>query len=519
VVELELNYARGIQRDQMSRRRGRDVNRDEQPRPVERNGYEVEAPPPDMGGESFPSLGGSADAGPLRSGRWATGGHRAPQVEDFPSLPGAPQPAPVRPQSDNGARKKQPSQRRREDDFPTLNGPSNASMNQYGPTSRPAITKNIPGLPASWTAAAAAPPTGLSQPQPKDQNKQKKGMVVLVKQSKPGSDEDFPGLEAPKGTKAKRSKPVLEDEFPGLEAPQGDKAKNGAKSILEEDFPGLQANKGAKAKAKVKAEEPQPVIQGANLKAAANLILGIKAKEPKQREVESEWRDAKPAKSAKPAKQQNGLSNGPPAIPGLAFSAAAATEALKAMEVIEPKPVPSRPPPGLEAFPSLGNASKAMSANFRPAVASNGASWTAPKANGAPRTNAGPPPGFGTAPKRPSNVKYNYEKPIDFEARNKNLLRSLTSIMGGKSLEFAHFKQASSQFKAGDISTSEYYDRCLDLVEEESFLRFLPELLALLPDIKKQKVHSASFNTLTTFATCRSSSTSIASGCPRPPYQ
>ena len=67
---------------------------------------------------------------------------------------------------------------------------------------------------------------------------------------------------------------------------------------------------------------------------------------------------------------------------------------------------------------------------------------------------------------------------------------TITNLVGGKSLEFQEFKTISKQFRQGSLSCAEYYDKCLRVVGEDAFCAFLPELLALLPDIKKQNVSS-----------------------------
>ena len=68
---------------------------------------------------------------------------------------------------------------------------------------------------------------------------------------------------------------------------------------------------------------------------------------------------------------------------------------------------------------------------------------------------------------------------------------TITNLVGGKSLEFQEFKALSKRFREGSVSCAEYYDKCLGVVGEGAFFAFLPELLALLPDIKKQIVEIA----------------------------
>ena len=68
---------------------------------------------------------------------------------------------------------------------------------------------------------------------------------------------------------------------------------------------------------------------------------------------------------------------------------------------------------------------------------------------------------------------------------------TITNLVGGKSLEFQEFKALSKRFREGSLSCAEYYNKCIGVVGEGAFFAFLPELLALLPDIKKQNVSSS----------------------------
>ncbi len=95
-----------------------------------------------------------------------------------------------------------------------------------------------------------------------------------------------------------------------------------------------------------------------------------------------------------------------------------------------------------------------------------------------------------------------YRQPHDFAARNKSLVSSVTRVLGGKSLEFSRFKDLSGRFRRGEVNCRDFYDECLALTMSsgdcegeaaaEALMKFFPELIALLPDIKKQKVISAS---------------------------
>jgi hypothetical protein len=62
------------------------------------------------------------------------------------------------------------------------------------------------------------------------------------------------------------------------------------------------------------------------------------------------------------------------------------------------------------------------------------------------------------------------------------------SLIGGKSVEFDRFKTLSSKFRNGTLTSDEYHAECLELIENATLEKFLPQLIALLPDIKKQQV-------------------------------
>ena len=64
----------------------------------------------------------------------------------------------------------------------------------------------------------------------------------------------------------------------------------------------------------------------------------------------------------------------------------------------------------------------------------------------------------------------------------------IMSLIGGKSVEFDRFKTASIRFRIGGLSSDQYHSEVIDLIERPTFEKFLPQLIALLPDIQKQKV-------------------------------
>jgi hypothetical protein len=85
-------------------------------------------------------------------------------------------------------------------------------------------------------------------------------------------------------------------------------------------------------------------------------------------------------------------------------------------------------------------------------------------------------------------TNFPHQNPPDFGARNQQLLSAIMSLIGGKSVEFDRFKQLSTKFRGGQLSPSQYHSECLELIDRPVFEKFLPQLIALLPDIGKQKV-------------------------------
>lgn len=184
----------------------------------------------------------------------------------------------------------------------------------------------------------------------------------------------------------------------------------------------------------------------------------------------------------------------------------------KAAPTAEQKPVPkpvSKPAPPTEDFPSLGASSSKISANFVPVkkdlnMNNPSSTWNGKSVASNPSTAASkgaPPPGFQSStakkPAPPPGFKpggatrtgpMRYQEPPNFSGRNQNLLSTIMSLIGGKSLEFDRFKTLSSKFRSGNLSSTEYHAECIELIENDTFEKFLPQLIALLPDIQKQKV-------------------------------
>ncbi|XP_037773226.1 E3 ubiquitin-protein ligase ZNF598-like [Penaeus monodon] len=169
------------------------------------------------------------------------------------------------------------------------------------------------------------------------------------------------------------------------------------------------------------------------------------------------------------------------------------------------------PPPKLDnddAFPSLGG-------SFSPSPLAT-STWSSPAKNTAP-------PGFTSKPKVPPGFSatdmtftsssgekfaisptseaavstsaftaqptttYTFQLPPRFELRNKRLIKTIHDECKGDEDKFDCFKMLAGQLRSGDLSGHLYYEQCREVMGKATFHKILPELLVLLPDIKKQQ--------------------------------
>ncbi|XP_062589412.1 E3 ubiquitin-protein ligase ZNF598-like [Saccostrea cucullata] len=82
---------------------------------------------------------------------------------------------------------------------------------------------------------------------------------------------------------------------------------------------------------------------------------------------------------------------------------------------------------------------------------------------------------------------FQYEEPKDFQARNKALVMKIKDVFQDDEDKFTKFKSSSSDFRGGNVSAAEYYNKCSELIGSENFEEIFTELLVLLPDIEKQQ--------------------------------
>ncbi|KAL4240392.1 hypothetical protein ACF0H5_001182 [Mactra antiquata] len=108
-----------------------------------------------------------------------------------------------------------------------------------------------------------------------------------------------------------------------------------------------------------------------------------------------------------------------------------------------------------------------------------------------------PPPGFGSYNMAPVSQdiipmtndlsNFEYSQPDDFQGRNCMLIGAIQAFCATDPYLFTDFKQVSGEFRRSEIPAQQYYRRCEEILGENNFSEVFPELLALLPDIKKQQ--------------------------------
>lgn len=482
-VEVDVTFTRPGSFNQVGRRRGREPS----PPPSndiypsdQTDGNSGETKVPDMASD-FPSLDGAsggnsknnstassnnlANRVAITSGRnvsqatWSSGKLTPNMEQDFPSLPGAqaalPSGVPSYGPPAKGQKAVKVTSRRPEADFPSL--PS-TSMANYRPAP---VYRNMTGYQPAWTKPNDSDNI-QQQPQVASNSNSScdSKMVTLTKKAvAPAPDLDFPSLEQP-------SKPVE----PSSNKKKANKKKNNNNnkfgSLVGDD---LQLPPGAN----FVVDNGSSLKGSANLKAAADLIFKEKPLNKKKAEQ----------KKATPVQQETKEN-----IPIQAKSSdnsdwQRVAAAPKAVVVKEKQAVVEE-----EDFPTLGPSVKKMSAHFVQPVhleqqqQQSNHKKAAPPGFSAVKKSSRPPPGF-------SQASWNYHEPRDFKERNSKLVSTVAKAMGGgKSLEFGQFKEAASQFRAGQMSGCEYHAICLKLSGGQGNLEtFLPELLSLLPDISKQK--------------------------------
>ncbi|XP_011501913.1 PREDICTED: zinc finger protein 598 [Ceratosolen solmsi marchali] len=83
---------------------------------------------------------------------------------------------------------------------------------------------------------------------------------------------------------------------------------------------------------------------------------------------------------------------------------------------------------------------------------------------------------------------YTYQQPDNFQRRNQSLMAKFNDCLGPDDGEdFKAFRYLSRLYRSGIYNAATYYKQCRTVMGVGSFKRLFPELLALLPDIDKQR--------------------------------
>ncbi|KAL1495013.1 hypothetical protein ABEB36_010503 [Hypothenemus hampei] len=85
----------------------------------------------------------------------------------------------------------------------------------------------------------------------------------------------------------------------------------------------------------------------------------------------------------------------------------------------------------------------------------------------------------------PSNGQPTYKAPQNLQIRNQNLIKRLKEILNDDE-KIIEFKSLSDKFRKSDVDVTTYTNHCHRMLGER-FDDVIPELLVLLPDIKKQQ--------------------------------
>uniref|UniRef100_T1IS92 RING-type E3 ubiquitin transferase n=1 Tax=Strigamia maritima TaxID=126957 RepID=T1IS92_STRMM len=80
-----------------------------------------------------------------------------------------------------------------------------------------------------------------------------------------------------------------------------------------------------------------------------------------------------------------------------------------------------------------------------------------------------------------------YKPPDNFQQRNFDLIKKIQVMFNNSAASFGDFKTLSGQFRQNEITADYYYEQCMTLLGNSDFSQVFPELLVLLPDIRKQQ--------------------------------
>lgn len=451
-------------------------NREEQPprgppstaqRPAERQAQTPdltwEAPPPvDYHcDKEFPQLGGEGagpGTGPFLPTPYSS---RRPEqvnfdsVDEFPSLnPSAPPPRPA----SAVPRARPPAARASSSAKPQSNGPAKGGQEDRN--------NNAGGNPDSRRNGGA-------------------NVTVRLVQPPPAASQPSAAACARDGSKAHSSargppKPAFEEDFPALASRVVPRMSAASATPAEAGSSSRQQIKTKKKKAdEPKRADPQ----------ARKLAPVVDGDPPATESSAVEPSALDPAASApKPSVATDDAANGTNATDNLLQLISAARKG----NATHPQPS------GGESSDSEEDERRALSQKDFPHL--NGRTTAAPPGFRKPK----PPPGFarpGADRSRPPDVSLapsvpqapQYTQPARFQQRNLELIVEIQKSLAGD--QFGRFKALSGAFRRGTLSAADYFSHCLELFgAEERFLAVFPELLFLLPDIRKQRELMATYN-------------------------
>ena len=224
--------------------------------------------------------------------------------------------------------------------------------------------------------------------------------------------------------------------------------------------PASKAEALAKKKAKTKPKQPAP---GTNLVSISARNKARQTARAKQHSTSEEPR--RPSPRASPPLPPQSHPTPPP--PGLS------------QPIPEEKPTPAAqegPPPGLSRAPAVAKPpGLSMAAVARPPGLSKTPESKPPGLSGPPGL---PPPSSAAN----GANQMGYLRPRDFDQRNKALFHAILCSPG----DMDAFKAASRRFRSGDLGAADYLGSIESLLGRELVKKQLPELIALLPDIRRQ---------------------------------
>lgn len=407
------------------------------------------------------------------------------------------------------------------DEFPSLN-PSSSSATEQGPAEPPELAMVSLHKPAKALAKCQAngiPPGQRSAAkQHQDANNNGAAGKTAVDWFAPLSGDR--SVRKPQLTTA--SAVVSARPTPELARSKKPPSKAAPKMVLDEDFPTLATRSVARISIS-SSPTPQPQSEPPwNTGKSAKTKKKKKTDETKQTEPSKhppgiEINNNRTAKvpSAVTSKQPSETSTeSTPSVVSPTNNLLQLIAAARKGTTIQAPP----PEPTTEVVVSDGDTSDSDEHPKRLTVAAD-----FPCLNGRPSGTAAPPPGFGkpkpppgfarpplcdtpmgtlsslvaaTTPPSPA-VPPQYTPPAGFQQRNLSLIQDVQQILARRSEDglFATFKSLSGSFRQGVLSADEYFTRCVELFgSEKEFITIFPELLFLLPDIRKQQELMATYN-------------------------